>query len=220
MYDESIKNDREEKESNMSKYDFTILKQNLESKGYQVTIFDNKEEAASYINSQINNKTVGLGGSVTIHDMNLFEMLSDHNVVYWHDEKPEDMTVMETRTAATRAEVYISSVNGISEAGEIVNIDNTGNRVAAISYGPSKIYLVIGTNKIASDLERAIYRARNIASPLNAKRLNRKTPCAVKGDKCYDCNSPERICRNLSVLWSKPTGADYEVILIKEELGF
>lgn len=220
MYDESIKNDREEKESNMSKYDFTILKQNLESKGYQVTIFDNKEEAASYINSQINDKTVGLGGSVTIHDMNLFEMLSDHNVVYWHDEKPEDMTVMETRTAATRAEVYISSVNGISEAGEIVNIDNTGNRVAAISYGPSKIYLVIGTNKIASDLERAIYRARNIASPLNAKRLNRKTPCAVKGDKCYDCNSPERICRNLSVLWSKPTGADYEVILIKEELGF
>ena len=153
-------------------------------------------------------------------DMNLFEMLSDHNVVYWHDEKPEDMTVMETRTAATRAEVYISSVNGISEAGEIVNIDNTGNRVAAISYGPSKIYLVIGTNKIASDLERAIYRARNIASPLNAKRLNRKTPCAVKGDKCYDCNSPERICRNLSILWSKPTGADYEVILIKEELGF
>ena len=73
---------------------------------------------------------------------------------------------------------------------------------------------------IASDLERAIYRARNIASPLNAKRLNRKTPCAVKGDKCYDCNSPERICRNLSVLWRKPTGADYEVILIKEELGF
>ena len=181
MYDESIKNDREEKESNMSKYDFAILKQNLESKGYQVTVFDNKEEAASYINSQINDKTVGLGGSVTIHDMNLFEMLSDHNVVYWHDEKPEDMTVMETRTAATRAEVYISSVNGISEAGELVNIDNTGNRVAAISYGPSKIYLVIGTNKIASDLERAIYRARNIASPLNAKRLNRKPPCAVKG---------------------------------------
>ena len=165
----------------MSKYDFAILKQNLESKGYQVTIFDNKEEAAGYINSQINDKTVGLGCSVTIHDMNLFEMLSDHNVVYWHDEKPEDMTVMETRTAATRAEVYISSVNGISEAGEIVNIDNTGNRVAAISCGPSKIYLVIGTNKIASDLERAIYRARNIASPLNAKRLNRKTPCAVKG---------------------------------------
>lgn len=199
---------------------FTNLKQNLESKGYQVSVFENKEEAANYINGQIHQKSVGLGGSVTIHEMNLFEMLSSHNEVYWHDKKPEDMTVMETRTAASRAEIYISSVNAISEAGEIVNIDNTGNRVAAISYGPEKIYLLIGVNKVTSDLEGAIYRARNVASPLNAKRLNRKTPCAVKGDRCYDCNSPERICRNLSVLWAKPTGAEYEVILIKEELGF
>ena len=204
----------------MSKYNFTDLKQNLESKGYQVSIFENKEDAANYINGQVHQRSVGLGGSVTIHEMNLFEMLSSHNVVYWHDKKPEDMSVMETRTAASRAEVYISSVNAISEVGEIVNIDNTGNRVAAISYGPAKIYLVIGGNKVTSDLESAIYRARNIASPLNAKRLNRKTPCAVNGDKCYDCNSPERICRNLSVLWDKPTGSDYEVILIEEELGF
>ena len=127
---------------------------------------------------------------------------------------------METRTAACRAEIYISSVNAISENGEIVNIDNTGNRVAAISYGPEKVYLVIGSNKVADTLESAIYRARNVASPMNAKRLNRKTPCAVKGDKCYDCNSPERICRNLSVLWTKPTGAIYEIILINESLGY
>lgn len=204
----------------MSKYNFANLKQNLESKGYQVSVFGNKEEAANYINEQVDQKSVGLGGSVTIHEMNLFERLSSHNVVYWHDKKPEDMTVMETRTAASRAEVYISSVNAISEAGEIVNIDNTGNRVAAISYGPAKIYLIIGGNKVTADLESAIYRARNVASPLNAKRLNRKTPCAVKGDRCYECNSPERICRSLSVLWDKPTGADYEVILIEEELGF
>ena len=204
----------------MSKYNFTDLKRNLESKGYSVSVFEKKEDAANYINGQVNQKSVGLGGSVTIHEMNLFEILSSHNVVYWHDKKPDDMTIMETRTAASRAEVYISSVNAISEAGEIVNIDNTGNRVAAISYGPAKIYLVIGSNKVTADLESAIYRARNIASPLNAKRLNRKTPCAVNGDRCYDCNSPERICRNLSVLWNKPTGADYEVILIEEKLGF
>ena len=204
----------------MSNYDFSILKQNLKAKGYIVSVFDDKEKAADYLSNHIKEKTVGLGGSVTIHEMNLFERLSSHNVVYWHDKKPEDMSVMETRTAASRAEIYISSVNGISQKGEIVNIDNTGNRVAAISYGPSKIYLVIGSNKVAPDLESAIYRARNVASPLNAKRLNRKTPCAVKGDKCYDCNSPERICRNLSVLWDKPTGAEYEVILIGEELGY
>ena len=118
------------------------------------------------------------------------------------------------------ADIYISSVNGIAETGEIINIDNTGNRVAAVSYGPEKIYLVIGKNKIAPDYESALYRARNVASPLNAKRLNRKTPCAAKGDRCYDCNSPERICRNLSVFWEKPTGAEYEVILIDENLGY
>jgi NAD-dependent dihydropyrimidine dehydrogenase PreA subunit len=127
---------------------------------------------------------------------------------------------METRTAAAQAEIYISSVNGISEQGEIVNIDNTVNRVAAISYGPSKIYLVIGANKVTSDCESALFRARNIAAPLNAKRLNRKTPCAANGDRCYDCKSPERICRNLSVLWEKPVGAEYEIILINEDLGF
>ncbi|MBE5853297.1 MAG: lactate utilization protein, partial [Lachnospiraceae bacterium] len=66
----------------------------------------------------------------------------------------------------------------------------------------------------------ALWRARNIASPLNAKRLNRKTPCALKADKCYDCNSPERICRGLAVLWERPMSTDVEVILVEENLGY
>lgn len=201
-------------------YNFTNVKENLERKGYIVRVFDTKELAADYLDKQISETTVGLGGSVTIRQMNLFALLSKHNTVYCHDEKPKDMSVMETRTAASRADVYISSVNGISEKGEIVNIDGTGNRVAAISYGPSKVYLVIGVNKIASSLDETIYRARNIAAPLNAKRLNRQTPCALKADRCYDCNSPERICRELSVLWEKPSGAEYEIVFIKEELGY
>lgn len=201
-------------------FDFTTLKNNLENKGYKVAVFDTKEAAAQYMDGQIDGKTVGFGGSVTLREMNLFRMLSAHNTVYTHEEKPENMTVMEARTAAAQAEIYISSVNGISETGEIVNIDNTGNRVAAISYGPSKVYLVVGANKVTKDFDSALARACNVAAPLNAKRLNRKTPCAVKGDKCYNCTSPERICRNLSVLWDKPVGAAYEVVLIDEELGY
>jgi len=157
---------------------------------------------------------------VTLRQMGLFDSLSAHNTVFWHEEKPEEMTVLEARHASTDADIYISSVNGISESGEIVNIDNTGNRVAAISFGPSKVYLVIGSNKVAEDLSGAIHYARNVAAPLNAQRLNKKTPCAVKGDKCYDCKSPDRICRVLSVLWDKPTGAEYEVVLIGENLGY
>lgn len=201
-------------------FGFINLKRNLEDKGYKVSVFETKEEAANYIDEEIDNKIVGFGGSVTIRQMGLFDKLSKHNTVYWHDEKPENMTISETRTVATKAEIYISSVNGISEDGIIINIDNTGNRVSAISYGPKTVYLVIGANKVALDYESALFRARNIAAPLNAKRLNRNTPCAIKADKCYDCKCPDRICRNLSVLWTKPTGIDYEIILINESLGY
>ena len=92
--------------------------------------------------------------------------------------------------------------------------------MASIFYGHKKVYLVIGKNKIEKDYESAVGRARNIAGPLNAKRLKRKTPCAQKADKCYDCDSPERICRGLSVLWEKPMAGDVEIILINETLGY
>lgn len=201
-------------------YDFTKLKNNLEEKGYQVSVFDTKEEAREYLNSKIDGKTVGFGGSVTLREMELLEALSTHNTVYCHDKKPENLTVMETRTVASRAAVYISSANAISEQGDIINIDGTGNRLAATTYGPDKVYFVIGSNKVAPDFEAALFRARNIAAPLNAKRLNRNTPCAKNADKCYNCNSPERICRALSVFWTKPSGAEYEIVLVKESLGY
>lgn len=196
------------------------LKKALEAKGYIVEIYETKEEATDYIDSQIDSCFVGIGGSQTVAQMGLFGRLTSHNKVFWHDEKPEGMTVMEVRQAATRAEVYISSVNAISMDGVIVNIDNTGNRVAALSFGPDKVFLVIGENKVTGDYDSALCRARNVAAPKNAKRLNRKTPCAIAGDKCYDCKSPERICRNLSVLWNRPTGIEYHVVLINEELGY
>ncbi|MBQ5675216.1 MAG: lactate utilization protein, partial [Lachnospiraceae bacterium] len=129
------------------KYDFTKIRNSLEEKGYHVSIFESKELASEYINGQIHQKIVGIGGSVTVQQMNLYKLLSEHNTVYWHAEKPENMSIKETRKAASHAEIYISSVNGISEDGEIVNIDNTGNRVATISYGPDKVYLVVGVNK-------------------------------------------------------------------------
>ena len=202
------------------KFDFSKLEKHLKEKGYLVSVFENKESASEYLKSKIQNKTVGFGGSVTLREMELFNTLSPQNKVLWHDKMPEGMTVMEVRSAAARSDVYVSSVNGISEEGEIVNIDHTGNRVAAISYGPGEIYLIIGKNKVAPTLEDAIHRARNVAGPKNAQRLNRKTPCAKNADRCYNCNSPERICRNLSVFWEKPAGAVYEIILIDENLGY
>ena len=120
------------------------------------------------------------------------------------------------------APVYISSANGVAETGELVNIDGTGNRVSATLYGPEKVYFIVGLNKLAPDLEGAIWRARNIASPLNAKRLNRRTPCAMAEEmKCYDCRSPERICRGMTIHMGPMKGVgETVVVLIDETLGY
>lgn len=196
------------------------LKQNLEKKGYLTEYFETKKEAAAFLNNEIDGTTVGIGGSQTVMDMGLYPCLSSHNTVYWHAVPSETLTVPEIRQKACQSEVYISSVNGISEDGVMVNIDNTGNRVAGLSYGPKKAYIIIGKNKITKDYESALYRARNVAAPMNAKRLKRNTPCAINCDHCYDCQSPERICRNFSVFWEKPAGIEYHVILVNEELGY
>ena len=87
-------------------------------------------------------------------------------------------------------------------------------------YGHKKVYLVVGENKITSDCDSAIQRARNIAAPKNARRLGKKTPCAERADRCYNCSSPDRICKALSLLYEKPIGADVEIILLAESLGF
>ncbi|ADK15851.1 MULTISPECIES: lactate utilization protein [Clostridium] len=200
--------------------EFTKLKNSLECLGYNVSEFSHAYEATKYLSNQMSNRTIGIGGSVTVEEMKLYDALASHNEVYWHMRLPENMSAMEIRKKANFADIYISSVNGIAETGEIINIDNTGNRVSAISFGHDKVYLIIGENKIASNYEDALDRAKNIAAPLNAKRLGVKTPCAVKGDKCYDCKSPQRICRNFSVLCRKPTGCKYEVVLIHEKLGY
>ena len=200
--------------------DFTTIKNNLEKNGFIVSCFETGKEAAEYMNKQIDGKTVGFGGSVTLEQIGLYEKLESHNDVKWQNRIPEGKTDAIIRKEANAAQIYISSVNGLAETGEIINIDNLCNRVAAIYYGHEKVYLIVGKNKIAKDYDSALYRARNIASPLNAKRLNKKTPCAVNGDKCYDCDSPDRICRGLSVLWKKPMAAEFEVVLINEDLGY
>ena len=193
---------------------FDTVKKNLEARGFSVRTFATAAEAAAYLNEAIDGKTVGFGGSVTLKDMGLYELLGSHNEVHWHWAEGE-----EQRKEAARAKVYLSSANGLAETGEIINIDGSGNRVASTLYGHEKVYLVIGRNKLAPTYDEALWRARNIASPKNAQRLGRKTPCAVKGDRCYDCKSPDRICRGLVVLWGAMMGMETEVILVDEDLG-
>ena len=201
--------------------DFSTVKKNLETRGYKVGIFETAKEATQYLNEQIDHKTVGFGGSVSLAQMNLMEALQEHNTVFWHNRTSQGEDPNAIRKAASQAEVYVSSVNGLAESGEIINIDGTCNRLASLLYGHDQVYLVIGQNKLAKDYDQALFRARNVAAPLNAKRVGVKTPCAIHGDRCYDCKSPERICRGLLVLWERPNnGARYEILLVNEDLGY
>ena len=206
----------------MSTINFDRVSEKLTKLGYEVVVFDAKEQAAQWINSQVDGKTVGFGGSQTLAEMGLYESLSAHNTVYWHWKRPDDVSDREMRMKEREAQVFFSSVNGLAETGEIINIDGHGNRVADMQYGHEHVYLVIGINKLAPNYESALHRARNIAAPRNAQRLGISTPCALKGDKCYNCTGASRICRTLSVLWEKPTasGAPYTVVLINEKLGY
>jgi hypothetical protein len=117
------------------------------------------------------------------------------------------------------SDLFLSSVNAITLNGELVNIDGIGNRVNSINFGPGKVILVVGYNKIVDDVQEAIHRIKNFAAPLNARRLKIDVPCAKVG-KCVDCNSPNRICRVIVIHERKPSLTDILVILVGEELGF
>ena len=198
--------------------DFSRVKQNLEARGFRASVFATAAEAADYLDSAIDNTSVGFGGSVTLEQMGLYERLERHDRVNWHWRPTVDGA--DARQAAMTAEHYITSVNGLAETGELINIDGTGNRVASTLYGHKKVWFVVGRNKLAPTYEEALWRARNIAAPKNAQRLGRKTPCAVKADHCYDCKSPERICRGLVVLWEAIGSMEMEVVLVDEALGY
>ena len=193
---------------------FETVKKNLEARGFSVSTFSTAAEATAYLDSAIDGTTVGIGGSMTVQQMGLHEKLAAHNEVHWHwTDGPE------ARAKAAHADVYITSANGLTENGEVINIDGAGNRVASTLYGHKRVYFIIGRNKLAPTYDEALGRARNIAAPKNAQRLGKKTPCAVKGDRCYDCKSPDRICRGLVVLWGPSLGVETEIVLLDEDLG-
>ena len=196
--------------------DNQIIAVNLQNLGYAVHFFETGAEAADYLEVEVKGKTVGFGGSITAKELGLYERLQKENHTVWHWV---DGAGKEIRNEATRAQVYITSANAIAETGEIVNIDGTGNRLAATLYGPEVVYIIVGRNKLCGDYDSALYRARNVAAPLNAKRLNRKTPCTVDL-KCHDCKSADRICHGLAVLWRPMEGVGRtEVLIVNEDLG-
>ncbi|MCR5137669.1 MAG: lactate utilization protein [Oscillospiraceae bacterium] len=195
---------------------FETAVKNLRTAGFSVQVFDTGAEAAAWLNQQIDGRTVGIGGSATVKELGLYDLLKTHNSVFWHWEQEQD----EARLNAMKTDIYLSSANALAETGEIVNIDGRGNRVSATLFGHQKVIFLIGQNKLTKTYEDAVWRARNVAAPKRAKQFKVNTPCvASETERCFNCKSPERVCRAMVTLWGPMMGSETEVLLIREDLG-
>lgn len=160
--------------------------------------------------------TVTMGGCQSAHEIGLIKALEDGNYNYIDRAK---LSPREGLMAAYDSGVFLSSANAITSDGIMVNIDGNSNRVSCIAQGPRKVVFIVGMNKVCSDLDEAMKRARNVAAPANAQRFDVKTPCKETG-KCFDCKSPDTICcQFLITRYSRHTGRIH-VILVNDTLGF
>ena len=195
------------------------LIQNLSARHFTAHLAKNADEAKAIALSLIGDRSVGIGGSRTVKQLGLYEALTERgNEVHWHwvvdaERKKEE------RDLAVHCQVYMASANGLLTDGRIVQIDGTGNRVAGMLYGPPCVILIVGRQKICSDLDSAIDRIKRETCPENARRQNLPTPCAKTG-RCADCRTDARMC-NATVIfeWPMRVHKEFHVILVDEALG-
>ena len=179
----------------------------LQRRGFEAVFVETKEEAKALVLKEAETAaSVGWGGSETIKEIGARDELAASG--------------REIRDHATVCDLFLLSANAVTGDGRIVNIDGNGNRVAASIHGPKRVVYVIGANKlVAGGLDDAVARIKREACPPNAKRLGRRTPCALTG-VCTDCDSPERMCKVMAVFDRKPTGVSAKVIVVGEKLGY
>ena len=194
----------------------TVIK-GLESRnmsGYYAA--DKEEELKQALQLIPEGSSIAMGGCMSAHEIGLIKALEEGNYNYMDRDKMERRAAL---MAAYDADVFLSSANAITDDGIMVNIDGNSNRVSCIAQGPRKVIFIVGINKVCSDLDAAMKRARNVAAPANAQRFEVKTPCKEKG-KCFDCKSPDTICcQFLITRYSRHTGRIH-VILVNDNLGF
>lgn len=196
--------------------DWQKTAENMKKRGFTVRRYATGAEAAEALCEELKGQEIGMGGSVTAAQLGLPEKLEAAGCTVYARGRSWDRK--DTDKGVT-APVYISSANGVAETGELVNIDGTGNRVAALCFGPTQVVVVAGMNKVAGDLDGAMRRAREVAAPMNAQRFPLKTPCVANG-LCGDCKGPDSICAQIvTTRLCKPAGR-IKVVLVGEDLGF
>lgn len=181
-----------------------------------------RDELTHYLKSILNqSKKVALGGSVTLNQLGVIDLIkeSDVHFIDRYEEGLSNEELMNRFREAFFADLFITSTNALTMDGCLYNIDGTGNRVAAVIFGPREVIVIAGLNKICQNEEEAIARIRHCSAPANAIRLNKKTPCTKTGH-CMDCHSPDRICSSYVKLAYQKQVNRIKVIIVEENLGY
>ncbi len=177
-----------------------------------------KEEALSLALSLIpEGSNVTMGGGMSVHEIGLVKALKEGNYNFIDRDEYEDKR--EAMLLAYDADVFLSSVNAMTEDGVLVNIDGNANRVSAIAQGPKKLVMIVGMNKVCNDVDGALKRARNVAAPSNAQRFGLSTPCSKTG-ACMNCKSPDTICCQFLITRFSRHKDRIHLILVNDNLGF
>lgn len=194
---------------------------NFKLRNIKVEYFQNLQEVKKAILSLVPvNCTVGIGHSATLQKINISEVLIKRGTTVYDKELAKDkLECKALKKKALLSDWYITGSNAISEDGRIVNVDHSGNRVAAITFGPDNVIIVVGKNKIVGSLNEAIKRVKHIACPMNAKRAGFNPPC-VELNRCVDCVSKERVCNSLSIIEGQSEENRIKIFIVNENIGF
>lgn len=177
-----------------------------------------KEEARELALSLIpEGSSVTMGGGMSVHEIGLVDALKNGNYNFIDRDAYEDKRA--AMLMAYDADVFLSSSNAITQDGVLINIDGNANRVSAIARGPKKVVMIVGMNKVCSDCDAAMKRARNVAAPINTQRFGLNTPCTKTGT-CMDCKSPDTICCQFLITRFSRHAGRIHVILVNDDLGF
>ncbi|MGI5921284.1 MAG: lactate utilization protein [Syntrophomonadaceae bacterium] len=193
----------------------------LKKKGFAAVFCEDRQQAAKYIKEAAQQATtIGLGGSVSVQELSIMSELEQMGKELLNHGQAGLSTgqKIDIMRRQLTCDLFLAGTNALTLNGELVNIDATGNRVGAMFFGPKKIIVVAGRNKIVENRDEAVKRIKDYAAPANARRLGCKTPCAATGF-CADCESAERICRITVIIDHLPRFSDITVLVVNEDMG-
>lgn len=202
------------------------IKTALEENNFEVVIAPGIADARRVVLEEIipavNPASISWGGSTTHVQSGIYDALKDRDdvtILDTYDKQLSPAEMIERRRRALLVDLFIMGTNAVTEDGYLVNLDMIGNRVAALTFGPRRVVVLVGRNKIVPGFEDAVARIKNYAAPVNTMRLEKKTPCRKTGT-CHDCSSPDRICNTWTITEKSFPKGRVTVILINADLGF